>query len=93
MPDLSVSYRVTLPASHTPTTTALSSESFTIPLDSSSPAAHLRSLEAALGEARAQMNERLTVWKEELKVEEKRKEKEGRKRAQEGDEDDEEEEE
>ncbi|GAA5985658.1 hypothetical protein JCM11641_001465 [Rhodosporidiobolus odoratus] len=93
MPDLKVSYTICLPSDHTAATTELSTSSFSLPLDSSSPAAHLQSLEAALGEARAQMNQRLTVWKEELKVEEKKKEKEGRKRAIEGDEEEEEEEE
>jgi hypothetical protein len=92
-PSLSVSYSITLPPSHTTTTTASPSSSFFFPLDFTTPLAHLTSLEQALGEARNNLNEELTVWKEELRVTEKEKEKEGRKRAAENEDEEEEEEE
>ncbi|GAA6054080.1 hypothetical protein JCM3770_006163 [Rhodotorula araucariae] len=40
-------------------------------LDTSNPLAHLQSLELALGQARADLNERLTEWKDALKDVEK----------------------
>ncbi|BGP35248.1 hypothetical protein JCM10296v2_007083 [Rhodotorula toruloides] len=69
MPSLQVSYTIAKPASspNAPPATA----TFDYPLDSSTPLSHLQSLENALGEARKQMNERLTEWKEELKDVEK----------------------
>lgn len=92
-PTLSLSYRITLPASHTPSTALPTSASFSLPLSAPSPLAHLIALEAALGDARDRLNEDLTVWKDELRVFEKEKEKEGKRRAEEDGEEEEEEEE
>ncbi|GAA6043203.1 hypothetical protein JCM8097_000323 [Rhodosporidiobolus ruineniae] len=93
-PALQVTYTIALPSGHTVSSPSLQpTGSFSSPLDTSSPAAHLRSLETALGAARDEMNRTLTGWKEELKVVEKEKEREGRKRVKENEEDEEEEEE
>ncbi|GAA6021501.1 hypothetical protein JCM10207_005781 [Rhodosporidiobolus poonsookiae] len=93
MPALEVSYTIVLPIGHTVRTTSPSTGSFSHPLDASTPQAHLQSLEHALGEARKQMNERLTEWKDELRDAEKEKEKKGRKKGADEDDDEEEEEE
>ncbi|BGO95389.1 hypothetical protein NBRC10512_001857 [Rhodotorula toruloides] len=89
MPALQVSYTIAKPASspNAPPATA----TFEHPVDSSTPLSHLQSLENALGEARKQMNERLTEWKEQLKDVEKPAKK-GKKKDAEEDEDEQEEE-
>ncbi|BGP03401.1 hypothetical protein RTBOTA2_006186 [Rhodotorula toruloides] len=89
MPALQISYTIAKPAlsPSAPPATA----TFDYPLDSSTPLLHLQSLENALGEARKQMNERLTEWKEELKDVEKPAKK-GKKKDAEEDEDEQEEE-
>ncbi|BGP27585.1 hypothetical protein JCM10295v2_006557 [Rhodotorula toruloides] len=92
MPALQVSYTIAkapLSSSNAPPATA----TFDYPLDSSTPLSHLQSLEKALGEARKQMNERLTEWKEELKNVEKPAKKGKRKDAEEDEEEQEDEDE
>ncbi|GAA5855116.1 hypothetical protein JCM9279_001957 [Rhodotorula babjevae] len=62
-------------------------------LDTSSPSAHLQSLEVALAQARADLNERLTEWKDALKdVEKVVRKKKGKKADEEEDDEDDEEE-
>ncbi|GAA5919460.1 hypothetical protein JCM6882_006334 [Rhodosporidiobolus microsporus] len=94
-PALQIKYSIAVPSTHTVSSTCAtpSSDTLSLPLSSSTPLEQLQSLEAALGDARKEMNERLTEWKDELRAVEKEKEKRGRKRAEEGDEEDEEEEE
>lgn len=66
---MQISYSITRSDPHPSDPPASDSVSF--PLDSSSPHAHLVSLETALGDARSTMNERLTEWKNVLKDVEK----------------------
>ncbi|GAA5989934.1 hypothetical protein JCM10908_002383 [Rhodotorula pacifica] len=91
MTDFTVSYTISRadPSPSDPPT----SDTFSFPLDSSSPHAHLVSLEKALGDARAQMNGRLTEWKEALKDVEKPLKKSKKQKAEEEEEDEEEDEE
>ncbi|GAA5827641.1 hypothetical protein JCM11251_001766 [Rhodosporidiobolus azoricus] len=94
-PLLEIRYDIAVPSSHalSSSTTTPPIDSLSFPLSSSSPLAHLQALETALGEARKEMNERLTAWKDELRAVEKEKEKKGKKRAEEDEEDEEEEDE
>lgn len=90
MPALQVSYTIAKPPSSS-SNGRPATATFDYPLDSSTPLAQLQSLENALGEARKQMNERLTEWKEELKDVEKPAKK-GKKQSAEEDEDEQDEE-
>ncbi|BGP58133.1 hypothetical protein JCM8202_006165 [Rhodotorula sphaerocarpa] len=91
MAALNISYTIARadPAPTDPPTTGAHS----FPLDASTPHAHLVSLEQALGDARTQMNARLTEWKDVLKDVEKPPKKNGGKKQQDEDEDDEDEDE
>ncbi|GAA5923170.1 hypothetical protein JCM3775_007454 [Rhodotorula graminis] len=69
MTSLEISYTI----SHPSDLGSAPPASATLPyaLDTSSPSAHLQSLEVALAHARADLNERLTAWKDALKDVEK----------------------
>ncbi|BGP43387.1 hypothetical protein JCM10450v2_007543 [Rhodotorula kratochvilovae] len=89
MAALELTYTITHPSALPTPPPAFATLPYT--LDTSTPLAHLQSLEAALGQARADLNERLTEWKDALKdVEKVVKKKKGKK---DDDEEDEEEEE
>ncbi|GAA5880806.1 hypothetical protein JCM3774_005757 [Rhodotorula dairenensis] len=89
MTALTVSYAI---ARATPAPTdPPASDRVSFAVDSSSRSAHLASLETALGDARTNMNDRLTEWKHALKdVEKLQKPKKGEKGAQDEDLDEEE---
>ncbi|GAA6008484.1 hypothetical protein JCM11491_004495 [Sporobolomyces phaffii] len=75
MAALSISHSINAPTSEpSPSEGSVrppASDSFTYALDSSSPLTHLDSLQLALGHARADLNDRLTEWKDLLKHVEK----------------------
>ncbi|CEQ41724.1 SPOSA6832_03459 [Sporobolomyces salmonicolor] len=92
MTTLRITYSITPPLSFTPGASPApppQTATFSYPLSTSSPVSHLESLELALGQARGQMNETLTEWKDALKGEESEKEKKKGKKAIEEDEEDE----
>ncbi|GAA5876853.1 hypothetical protein JCM1840_002683 [Sporobolomyces johnsonii] len=92
MTSLRITYTITPPPSFTPGSSPApppQTATFSYPISTSSPVSHLESLELALGQARGQMNETLTEWKDALKGEESEKERKKSKKATEEDEDDE----
>ncbi|KWU44350.1 hypothetical protein RHOSPDRAFT_34142 [Rhodotorula sp. JG-1b] len=79
MPDLTISYAISR-ASPAPTDPP-AHDSVSFALDVSSRQQHLVSLQHALGDARTQMNDRLTEWKDVLKDVEKQQQKKNKKRS------------
>lgn len=72
MTALNLSYALSLPSDPLSSTLSTpSSSTFTSQLDTSTPRAHLQSLELALGNARDWLNHSLTEWKVALKDVEK----------------------
>lgn len=66
MPALQLSYTINPPPG-TPLPSQPASQTHSYELDASSAQAQLISLEGALGQAREQLNQELTVWKEAVK--------------------------
>lgn len=87
MPELTISYAISR-ASPAPTDPP-ANDTVSFLLDASSRQQHLASLQQALGDARAQMNDRLTEWKDVLKDVEKQQQKKNKKRAEDDADDDE----
>lgn len=87
MPELTISYAISR-ADPAPTDPP-ANDSISFALDASSRQQHLVSLQHALGDARTQMNDRLTEWKDVLKDVEKQQQKKNKKRAEDDADDDE----
>jgi hypothetical protein len=93
MASFTISHSINLPSSFSaPTSAPPSTDTFSYPLDTSSPLAHLQSLEEQLGVARNDLNARLTEWKEavkDLEKEDKKKKKKNQDEEEDGDEEEE----
>ncbi|GAA5931036.1 uncharacterized protein JCM15063_002526 [Sporobolomyces koalae] len=88
MSAFTITHRIQPPSSFaTPDSAPPTTDTFSYPLDTSSPLAHLQSLEQQLGLARNDLNERLTVWKDLLKDVEKEDKKKKKKRDDDEDDD------